>query len=449
MRSWYSRNSLASDSSCRLAGCATNGRRRRCLLVFLTLGIAMVGCNRPKPSLAPTKPAEVLVSLPVAKEVTDFEDFTGRTEAVATIEVRARVTGYLDKVLFKEGTEVKLGDPLFEIDRRTYQADYDRAEANLLQARAHLNRLQADLKRAASLLPSKSISQEDYDKVAGDCAEAEAGVKVSEAALHSSRLSLEFTIVTAPISGRISRQLIDPGNMVKADETPLTMLVSLDPIYAYFDVDERTMLRIRRLIRQGKVKSAREAEVSVLLGLADEEGFPHSGTINFIENRVDRTTGTLGLRGIVANPKRLFSPGMFLRVRVPIGDPHRAILVSERALGSDQGQKFVYILNDKNEVTYRRVKVGALETGLRVVEDGLAMGERVVVTGLQRIRPGAQVVPRMVAMTAQEPAAAPPSAAKAETAKAETGAAPATPTPVATPGPAAKAESASTGRPPL
>ena len=388
------------------------------------------------------------MSLPVTQDVTDYEDFTGRTEAVATIEIRARVTGYLDKVLFKEGTEVKQGDPLFEIDRRTYQADCDRAEANLLQARAHLNRLQADLRRAASLLPSKSISQEDYDKVAGDCAEAEAAVKVSEAALHSARLNLDFTIVSAPISGRISRQLIDPGNLAKADDTLLTMLVSLDPIYAYFDVDERTMLRIRRLIRSGKVKSAREAEVSVLLGLADEEGFPHEGTINFVDNRVDATTGTLRLRGIVANPKRLFSPGMFLRVRVPIGDPHRAILVSERALGSDQGQKFVYVLNDKNEVTYRRVKVGALEGGLRVIEEGLAMGEKVIVTGLQRIRPGARVDPKMVAMTAQEPTVVPGPPPKAATASA-TAAAPASPAPAATPAPAVKAESASAGRPPL
>jgi RND family efflux transporter MFP subunit len=371
--------------------------------VALVLCVAAFGCGRRSPagppgSGQPGQPAlEVLVSLPTVKEVNDYEDFTGRTEAVASVEVRARVTGYLDKVLFKEGSSVKEGERLFEIDPRTYGADLKRTEAVLQQAEAHVKRLQLDYHRAAGLLPTRAISQEDFDKIAGDRDEAAAAVRIAEAARDLAKLNLDFTKVTAPLSGRISRQLVDPGNMVKADETALTTIVSQDPVYAYFDSDERTTLRVRRLIRAGKMKSSRETEMPVLVGLVDEvdaDGapqFPHTGTIDFVDNRVDAMTGTLRLRGVVPNPDNLLSPGLFVRVRVPIGEPHPAVLVPEQALGSDQGQKFVYVVNDQSEAEYRRVTVGLLQGSLRVIDDGLKAGERVVVSGLQRVRPGVKV----------------------------------------------------------
>jgi len=324
-------------------------------------------------------------------------DFTGRTEALPTIDVRARVSGYLDRVLFREGFDVKAGDMLFSIDPWTYQADYDRAVANLAQARAHVTRMEANYKRAQNLLPTRAMSQADFDSALGDRDEAAASVKVAEAALHTSDLNLKWTSVLAPISGRISRQNIDPGNMVVADNTILTTLVSLDPMYAYFDVDEASTLRFRRLMEAGKVKSAREGKAPVYLGLADEDDkYPHEGTIDFVDNRLNPSTGTLRLRGKFDNHKQFLAPGMFVRIRVPIGQTHPAILATERAIGSDQGQKFLYVLNDKNEVVYREVQIGAFEKGLRVIESGLAPVERFIINGLQRVKPGDTVQPKLV-----------------------------------------------------
>jgi RND family efflux transporter MFP subunit len=359
--------------------------------VFL-LGLA--GCNHGADggaAVPKAKPVEVEVSPAVVRDVTDYEDFTGRVEAMASIEVRARVTGYLDKALFKEGFDVKEGETLFEIDPRWFKAELDRAEANVAQAEARVKRLTTEFTRSANLLARGAIPPEEYEKVAGDRAEAVAAVKVAEASRATAELNLGYTKVKAPISGLAGRRMIDPGNLVKADDTKLASIVSLDPIYATFDVDERTLLRIRRLIRDGKVKSAREAEVPVLLALADETGFPHAGTINFVDNQVDPATGTLRVRGIFPNPKRLLSPGLFVRVRLPIGAPHEAVVVPEKALGSDQGQKFVYVVDDKDEVAYRKIKVGPLNKGYRVVEDGVTAGERVIVSGLQRVRPKAKV----------------------------------------------------------
>jgi len=375
------------------------------------LPTVIVGCWRPSvagPPQAEDKGAasEVLVGRPVAETITDYEDFLGHTEAVMSVEIRARVGGYLVKALRdggpnKEGTEVKEGELLFEIDPRTYEADKGKAEAAVAQSQARLERLTKDLKRAQELLPTRSIAQGDYDQIAGDHKEGEAAVKTAEAALRLANLNLEFTKVRAPCDGRVSKQLIDPGNMVQADQTPLTTIVTLDPIYAYFDIDERTLLQLRRLVRAGQLKSAREAKVTILLRLADEEGYPHEGTIDFADNCLDKMSGTLRLRGVFPNPKRVLSPGMFARIRVPIGEPHRAILIPEEALGSDQGQKFLYVVNEKNEVGYRRVQVGSLHGKLRVIKSGLAEGDRVVLEGLQRVRPGIKVQPKNVEAATQ------------------------------------------------
>jgi RND family efflux transporter MFP subunit len=369
----------------------------------------LAGCHRVAPAPPPSRPPEVIVSRPVLQEVTDFEEFTGRMEPVEVVEVRARVSGYLQGLHFEEGADVKKGDLLFEIDPRPFQAELNRAEANLAQAEAHGRRLEADYQRAASLLASRGMSREDYDKIVGDLAEARAAVQSAKATRDLAALNLDYSRVTAPISGRISRRLLDPGNLVKADETALTYITNFEPMYAYFDVDERTYLRLYRfLIEKGIRSLAQVRQMSVSLGLVDEVGYPHEGKINFVDTRVDPNTGSVWVRGVFPNPNRLLTPGLFVRVRLPVGEPHQAILIPERALATDQGQKFVYVVNDKNVATYRQVRVGAQHGQLRIVEGGIDVGERLVISGLQRVRSGTPVEPK------EEPAIAPGGPASAK-----------------------------------
>jgi RND family efflux transporter MFP subunit len=377
--------------------------RGRWLAVVLLSG-ALVGCAQAPGAAGPTPgPPEVKVSLPITKTVTDYEDFPGRTDAVSSVDVRARVTGYyLDTVLLKEGQAVTKGDVLFEIDPRPYQAELDRADANLVQAQAHRERLEADYRRASAMFSKGSMTREDYDKVSGDRAEAVAAVGVARAQRETAALNLSFTKVTAPISGLISRRSVDPGNLIKADDTVLTNIVSQDPIYAYFDVDERTVLRVQQLVHEGKITWSPEKGLPVWMGLADEHGFPHQGTINFADNRLDADTGTWRLRATFANPARgplrLLTPGLFVRMHLPIGVPYSALLVSEQALATNQGQKSIYVVKEDNTVEEWRVTVGRLHDGLRVVEDGLKAGEKVIVSGLQRVRPKMEVKPQVVEM---------------------------------------------------
>jgi RND family efflux transporter MFP subunit len=385
--------------------------------VFLVL--AAVGCNAPAPAGPPPAAPEVLVSLPVTREITDYEDFPGRVEAINSIDVRARVTGYLDRFNFREGEEVKQGEVLFEIDVRPYQAELNRAEANVVQAQARLNRLEADAKRAEMMFRRGAIGQEELDKVTGDRAEAGAAVGVARANRDLAALNVGFTRVQAPISGRITRRNIDPGNLVKADDTVLATIVSLDPIYAYFDVDERTTLRLQRLIREGAVEWSPDKGLEVLLGLADEDSFPRRGTVTYTDPRIDPETGTWRLRGEFANRTHVLSPGMYVRVRLPVGRPYTGLAVAEQALGTDQGQKFVYVVDDAGEVSYRRVKVGRLHEGFRIIADGLAPGEKVVVSGLQRIRQGVKVQPKVVEMPGQNPKSETPSPKEKENSKSE------------------------------
>lgn len=390
------------------------------LLMGLSLALVLVaGCAPQAASSAPgapkVKPPEVFVALPSEEIVTETEEFTGRTLSVEMVDMRSRVTGYLNKVYFKDGGEVKKGDLLVEVDPRSYQAEVDKAKAATAQSRARADRLSNQLIRARKLIEKKTISQEDFDLAESDHKEALAALDAAMASEQAAELDLSFTKITSPLDGQISRRLVDEGNLVKADDTSLAIIVSLDPIYAYFDVDERTMLRIRRLIQQGKIKSAREQETTVRIGLADEEGFPLEGTINFIDNQVDATTGTLRLRAKVENASRFLSPGMFVRVQVPIGAPHPAVLVREEALGADQGQRFVYVVNDKDEIAYRRVTVGMSLGNRRVIESGLELTERVVVTGLQRVRPGIKVAPKPFELPSDAAAEPAPAKAAAET----------------------------------
>jgi RND family efflux transporter MFP subunit len=379
------------------------------LVVMVCAGLALVGCDKIMPSQggasaqakAPTpKPPEVLVGVPTVAEVTDYEDFTGRTMAKPTTDIRPRVTGYLDKIYFKDGADVKDGELLFEIDPRPYQVEVDRSQSNLSEAEAHLNRLNEDLQRANVMLPSKTISREDYDRIAGDQAEAAAAIGVAKASLDLAKLNLGYTKITAPISGRVSRTQFDEGNLVRADETVLTTIVALDPIYAVFGVDERLLQKVHSYVEKGMLKTNQKGQIPVLMGLTNEDGFPHPGTVNFVDNHLDTGTGTLQVRGEFNNPKRQILPGLFARIRLPLGDPYRALTIPEQALGSDQDKKFIYVVNDQNKVEYRPVEIGRLQGTQRVILKGIAEGERVVVSGLQRVRPGVVVEPKMITSTA-------------------------------------------------
>jgi RND family efflux transporter MFP subunit len=363
--------------------------------VLVPGALVLPGCGAKDVPVAEKKPIEVVANLAVTREVIDYEDFTGRIEAEKRVDLRSRVTGYLRKVNFTEGDPVKENDVLYEIDPQTYEAEVHKADANIVLSQARMKRLDADLQRASSLRARNAISQEDFDKVSGDQSEAKASLSVSEANRELAKVNLAYTKIRAPITGLASRNMIDPGNLVKADDTILTTLVSLDPVFAYFDVDERTLLKVRRLVREGKIKSARDSEVPVFLSLADETDFSHAGTINFVDNHIDPATGTLRLRGVFNNPKRMMSPGLFVRVRLPIGAPRQSVVIAEAALGLDQGQKFVYVVNDKDEVVYRKVKLGPLIKSYRVIEEGVKEGERVIASGLQRIRPKDKVTAKV------------------------------------------------------
>lgn len=368
---------------------------------LLCLGaLLFAGCQN---GAAPTggskpPPPEVSVAAAVTATVTDYEDFPGRMEAVNAVELRARVTGYLDKFLFKEGEMVTKGEVLFEIDPRPYKAEFARSEGNITVSDGHLKRLEADYKRAQNLFPMNAISKEDFDKIAGDRIEATGALETAKAARDMAKLNLDWTKVKSPLTGRISQRFISPGNLVKADETILTTIVDLDPIYAFFDLDERTALRLQKLIREGRVKWSVDAGLPVYLGLSDEEGFPRKGTINFADNKVDPDTGTWRLRATYENKDLSLSPGLFVRVRLPIGNPYETVLVAEQALGTDQSQKFLFVVDEHKMVTYRRVKVGRQHHGMRAIAEGLKPGEQVIVSGLQRARQGIEVNPKVITM---------------------------------------------------
>jgi RND family efflux transporter MFP subunit len=367
-------------------------QRSRTSLGTILLLAAVAGCHTSEGPV--NEPIVVVVSEPLPREVTDHADFTGRTQAIPSVDIRARVSGYLVNVAFEAGAEVKEGQLLFEIDPAPYKAALEKAQAAVERSKAALKRQEADFARSERLLGTSAISREDYDKSAASRGEAVATVDLDKANLELARLDLGWTKVTAPFAGQTSRNLIDAGNLVEKDKTLLTTLVSLAPIYAYFDVDDQTMLSFKKLVREGKLKSYEAAKLKVLLGLPDEDGYPHEGVIDFVDNKVTPGTGTISVRGKFPNKDRAIAAGLFVRIRVPIGEPHKAILVSETALGSDQGQKYLLIVNTKNVVERRNVKVGSLSNGLREILDGITLTDRVITDGILRVRPGIQVQPR-------------------------------------------------------
>jgi RND family efflux transporter MFP subunit len=401
-------------------------KRLACLPLSLLPFVAALGCGQAKPEPPPPKPPVVKVCRPKTDaQVTDYEDFTGRTEAYRYVEVRARVTGYLQQIHFEDGATVEKGQVLFTIEPKTYKAAFEQAEANLRQAVTRLNTMELNLKRARDLRQRNAISQEDFDKAVGDRDEADAAVGVARANKNTAKINLDYCRVIAPVTGRVSRRMVDVGNTVKADDTMLTTVVRQDPMYVTFYMDERTFLRIRRLIKKGDMPEGRYNVAPVEVGLADQPGHELKGQIDFEDNLLDAGTGTYRVRAVLDNKDGFLSPGLFARVRLYVGRKHPATLVPEQALGTDQGQKFIFVVKPKIDpktkkavtmrakvetpegkkvekelrigvVESRRVKVGRVHRvevakgvykDLREIAEGeLAKDEWVIVRGLQRVR---------------------------------------------------------------
>jgi RND family efflux transporter MFP subunit len=373
----------------------------------VAVAVFLAGCEKnasfARDATAPPPP-EVSVSKPISRDITDYFEFPGQTAAVGEVEVRARVTGYLLKVCFEDGQEVKKGAFLYEIDPRPYQADLDRAEGDLARLNALLNKAKADLLRAERLRPSGAMSQDEYEQCVAQLAVHKASIQSAEAAVRDAKLDLEFTRVVSPIAGRVSRTRITEGNLIQTgsgEATVLTTVVTTNPVYVYFNIDEPALLRYDRLDwrsgRETLPDRIKVLKVPVEIGLGNEKGFPYRGTLDFLDNKVDSKTGTIRARGVFDNAKQYLTPGLFVRVRLPIGKPHRAVLVSERAVGTDQGYKFLLAVNQQNVVERRQVKLGAIREGLRVVESGVGPDDWIIVKGLQRVRPGLSVQPRPMA----------------------------------------------------
>jgi RND family efflux transporter MFP subunit len=332
----------------------------------------------------------VIVTTPVRGEVTDYQDFTGRLDGIKTVDIRPRVSGFVVSAPFKEGDLVHEGDLLFEIDPQTYQADVNLAAANVKLAKADQNLQQRIAARAKDMIKSRSVSQEEYDTAVATWEKSQATVEAMGAARDRAQLYLGYTHVLAPQSGRISRRFVDPGNLVNADNTILTTIVSDSQLYAYFDVDERTYLDLVGHQSTGQTSWLHGLQFPVMMRLANEEEFTRSGTINFIDNRVNAGTGTIRMRAVFDNSQGLLRAGLFVRIRLPVGAPYETLLIPAEALMSDQGRHNVYVVNDKNEVEYRAVELGQEVHGLRAIKKNLSPGERVIVSGMQRVRPGPQ-----------------------------------------------------------
>jgi len=330
--------------------------------------------------------------------VTEWDELTGRLEAPESVEIRPRVSGFIDKVAFEEGALVKKGDLLFQIDPRPFQAEVKRLQAQLQQARATQQRTVAEAERGERLRQKNAISAELADARVSAASEAKSAVAAIQAQLDKAQLDLSFTRVTAPIDGRVGRALITSGNLVNAGEALLTTLVSTDKVYAYFEADERTYLKYRELARNGD----RGETTPVYLGLSDEDGHPHLGHMNFIDNQVDPRTGTIRGRAVFDNRDGSFTPGLYARLKLVGSATYDAVLIKDVAVGTDLGKKFVLVLAEDGTVAYRPVELGPKLEGLRIVRSGLAKGESIVVNGLQRVRPGSQVQPESVPMADAE-----------------------------------------------
>jgi RND family efflux transporter MFP subunit len=362
-------------------------------LAALTLGRAK------EPAVQPQLQA-VTVANVAERQVAEWDEFTGRLQAVDQVEIRPRVSGYIKRVTFDEGQEVKKGEVLFEIDPRPYEAELARAEAQLEQARSAASLAKSEVQRAGKLVEVQAISREEYDSRTSAEVQGGAQVRAAEAAVETARLNLEWTRVRSPIAGRVSNAAVTAGNLVQGgstDGTPLTTVVSLDSMYLYFDSDEQTYLRYA-----GRAKKTgtnwRNARLPVFLGLANESGYPHEGRLDFVDNQVDPRTGTIRTRAVFSNRSRALTPGLFARVKLVGTEKTNVLLVRDAAIGTDQDRKFVLVVGPGDTLVYRPIVPGRLSDGLRIVTSGLEAGDRVVVNGLMRVRPGMKVAPTLTAM---------------------------------------------------
>jgi RND family efflux transporter MFP subunit len=374
---------------------------------LLAVFAALTACGDGKKPQGPAGPA-VAVAHPIQKEIVESDEYTGRLAAVDSVEVRARVGGYLDKVAFKAGQTVAKNDLLFVIDPRPFKLAVDQAEAQLAGAQVRVAVARRDLERARALLAGKNLSEQTFDARLQTLQTAEADVKAAQAALETARLNFAFTEVRAPVAGRVSRELVTVGNLVTggtAGSTLLTTIVSLDPIYFYFDADEASYLRYQRMALEGSRPSSREVPNPVTLGLLDEDGYPHQGHMDFVDNQFDPGTGTMRARAVFPNPDGTLTPGQFARLRLPGSGRYRATLIPDEAIGADQAQRVVYVVGDDNKAVARTVKLGPVVDGLRVVRSGLDIKDWIIVKGVQRVRAGAMVNPQRETQNAESPPA--------------------------------------------
>lgn len=384
--------------------------------VSILAAAVLTACSGSHAEEAGMPPPPSVSAAPVlVKQVSQWDDFSGRVEAVESVELRPRVSGYIDKVNYVEGQEVKKGDALFTIDARSYRAELDRATAELNRARtqAQVSRSEAD--RARRLSDQQAISTETWEQRRAVSEQALAQVQAAQAAVDAARLNMEFTQVRAPINGRAGRAMVTAGNLVTAGDSAsvLTTLVSLDKVHVYFDADEGTFLRYAQMARKGERPSERDSELPVKVGLSGENGFPHEGKVDFLDNQVTRSTGTIRVRALLDNADRAFTPGLFARVQLLGSGQFQAMLIDEKAVLTDQDRKFVYVVDKDNKAQRRDIELGRNADGLRIVEQGLKAGDRVIIDGVQKVfMPGMPVQAKAVAMQPVVAPVAAPAVAK-------------------------------------
>lgn len=364
--------------------------------------LVMSACGKAPEQAAAMPASKVSVAKVLEQPVNEWDEFTGRLEAPETVQIRPRVSGQIDQVAFTEGALVKKGDLLFQIDPRPFQAEVRRLEAQLQQTKAAASRSDNEAQRGERLRQSNAISAELADSRTTAAQEARAAVAGIQAQLDLARLNLSFTRVTSPISGRVSRAAITAGNLVTADVTELTSVVSTDKVYAYFDADERVYLKYTELARQGR----RGATTPVYLGLSNEDGNPHLGQMNFVDNQVNPATGTIRGRAVFDNSDGRFTPGLYARLKLVGSGTYSAVLITDEAVGTDLGKKFVLVMDGDNKSAYRAVELGPKIEGLRIVRSGLSKDDTIIVKGLQRVRPGSPVAPETIPMASQATLAA-------------------------------------------
>jgi RND family efflux transporter MFP subunit len=368
----------------------------------LALATLVAGCgdnaSQQKQGGAPPAP-QVTVAKPTQRTVSDYDEYVGRFAAVDSVEVRARVSGYLDSVDFKDGQMVKQGDLLFTIDKRPFQTALDQSRANRQLAQSNLTYTESDLKRAQQLVAEKTVTEQVFEQRSQAFRNAQASVAAASAAVRQAELDMQFTELRAPIDGRIGDRRVSPGNLVtggtSGNTTLLATIVSQDPIHFEFTFDEASYLRYERMAKEGADVASRGPGVNVSLKLIDEKDFSHEGRMDFVDNAIDRSTGTIRGRALFKNPNAVFTPGMFARVRVPASPPYQALLVPDTALGTEQARRFVLVVGADNMVAIKYVTVGDLvDGGLRVIKEGLSADDRVIVDGLMRARAGIKVTPQ-------------------------------------------------------